>query len=218
MKAVFYILFFSFIAFGVEEYEFKAKEQENQLVIKTPWGEKTVVGDYGMGEYRLEIPIEDLEPDYIKKKRLMGKGGGEGGGTNSENNNNTINSTNSTNSNTVESAKEKETIIKETRFLNGDADFIGPKPLPPKVTVEYDDSDRLVLEANRLFNRRKFDEALSTIDELLRRKPNYIRGWIMKGSVMYVRGHKDLAKTAWNQALTLDPNNEDVKSILEKYK
>lgn len=210
MKTTFYILLLSSLCFA-DDFEFKAKEQENQVVIKTPWGEKTFVGDYGIGGYRLEIPIEELEPEYVKRRRLASEGKGE----NSTNNNN--NNTNTT-SNTVESAKEKETIIKETKILNGDQDFIGPKPLPPRVVVEYDDSDRLVLEANRLFNRKKFDEAMATIEELLRRKPTYLRGWIMKGSVLYVRGHKDLAKTAWNQALALDPANPDLKSILEKYK
>lgn len=219
MKLVLYMMCFTALAGAAEEFEFKAKEQENQVVIKTPWGEKTFVGDYGIGGYRLEIPIEDLEPEYVKKRRLAGKGDGTNGENNNNTNNNNTNSSNSTNSTVESSSKERETVIKETKIIqNNDDDFIGPRKLPPKITVEYDDSDRLVLEANRLFNRKKFDEALSAIDELLRRKPNYIRGWIMKGSVMYVRGHKDLAKTAWNQALAIEPENSDVKSILEKYK
>lgn len=206
MQYFFYILLIFSLSAQAEEYEFKAKEQENQVVIKTPWGEKTVVGDYGIGGYRLEIPISELEPESVKRRRLAGE---QGNGESSEKN--TINS------NTVEASKE--TVIKETKIIqNGDEDFIGPRRLPPHVTVDYDDTDRLVLEANRLFNRKKFDEALTTIDELLRRKPAHLRGWIMKGSLLYVRGHKDLAKTAWNQALALEPENADVKSILEKYK
>ena len=35
---------------------------------------------------------------------------------------------------------------------------------------------------------------------------------------MYVLGHKDLAKQAWEQAQTLDPENSEVKYYLGRYR
>ncbi len=93
-----------------------------------------------------------------------------------------------------------------------------PAETPPKVVLEYDYSDRLVLEANRLYNRRKFYEATITVDELLTRRPDYPRGWVMKGSLMYVQGQRDLAKSAWERALELDPENAQVKQYLGRLK
>ncbi len=213
---IFICTFFLAVIANAEPQDYKAREQEGQIQLKTPYGEKTLIGDYTTGAYRIEIPLDDIEPEWVKRKRHEAKLNGEGGNSTNTERNTTSTNTNST---STVAATEKETRIIEKTIINENGDdFIGPKKLPPKVIVEYDDSDRLVLEANRLFNRRKFDEALATLDELLRRKPTFVRGWIMKGSVMYVRGHKDLAKTAWNQALTLDPENADIKSILEKYK
>lgn len=86
------------------------------------------------------------------------------------------------------------------------------------ITVEYDDSDRMLVEANHLYNRRKYFQATEIIEELLRKKPKRVRGWIMKGSLLYVQGHKDLAKQAWTKASELEPANPDIQHYLERYK
>jgi len=92
------------------------------------------------------------------------------------------------------------------------------KEEPRKIIVEYDESDRLILEANRLYNRGKYFEATTYVDQLLRKKPDYARGWIMKGSLMFVQKQNDLAKKAWEKALELEPENGEVKAMLDKLK
>jgi len=85
-------------------------------------------------------------------------------------------------------------------------------------SLEFDYSDRLVVEANHLYNKRKYFEASQVVEELIRMRPKYTRAWVMKGSLMYKQGHKDLAKKAWEQALTLEPENKEVQGLLERYK
>lgn len=181
--------------------DYRALEHEKLLHLKTPSGEKTVIGDYDANNYRIEIPIEELDP-ALKEKAKNGE--------------NSIFNTNTENSTVESKEKEKETTVKETQIIHERE--IASKPEPSRVIVEYDDTDRLVLEANRLFNKRKYFEAVAVVDELIRRKPSHVRAWIMKGSLMYVRGQKELAKTAWKQAQALEPENKEIKSILEKYR
>jgi tetratricopeptide (TPR) repeat protein len=84
-------------------------------------------------------------------------------------------------------------------------------------TTVIDDSDVLVVDANRLFNRRRYHEALTIVTQLLRKRPDYIRGWLMKGSLFMVQGHKELAVKAWRKAQEIDPQNPEVLSVLERY-
>jgi len=88
-------------------------------------------------------------------------------------------------------------------------------PAAPAVVI--DDADSMVVEANRLFNRRRFYEALTVVDQMLRKRPEFIRGWLMKGSLFLVQGHKDLAMKAWKKAQELDPANPEVQSVLSRY-
>lgn len=82
----------------------------------------------------------------------------------------------------------------------------------------YDDTDRLLLDANHLYNQGRFYDATLVVETLLKRNPKLQRAWLMKGSLMYVQGQKDLAKKAWEQAVALAPGDESVKGILERYK
>lgn len=191
----------------VKAADYTAKEYQNELQIKTPYGEKTVIGDYGLSNYRLEIPVDELLPEKLKEMKRRGE--------NIDELKETLKET------STKESKETATHTIETKII--ERELAGENPngngkVPPKVTIEYDDSDRLVLEANRLYNKRKYNETLSVLDELLRRKPDFVRGWIMKGSVLYVRGHKDLAQVAWKKAQVLQPENADIKSIMEMYK
>lgn len=80
---------------------------------------------------------------------------------------------------------------------------------PDEVAME-----QMLLEADRLFNEGALRESLRYIDEIIRRDPKFSRGWMMKGSVLYVLGQKDLAKKAWVKAYTLDPANEQLRGLL----
>jgi len=87
----------------------------------------------------------------------------------------------------------------------------------PDTPSEYDSTDRLILEANHLYNRGKFYEASVYVEELIRKNPGFVRAWVMKGSLLYVQGYSDLAKKAWAQAAQLDPADPQVKDILKRY-
>lgn len=196
-----FVLLFA-ISLSLWGADYTAREEENAVQLKTPYGEKTVIGDYGLSNYRFEIPLDDLLPEKLREMKMRGE------------------NIDQLKENLAKETKEKETHTIETKIIEKMSEKEGSEngSTPSRVTVEYDDTDRLVLEANRLYNKRKYDETLAVIDELLRRRPDFVRGWIMKGSVMYVRGHKDLALSSWKKAQLLQPNSEDIKSILEKYK
>jgi len=96
-----------------------------------------------------------------------------------------------------------------------------PSPSPtPETVPRAEDSDILIyiLEANRLYNHGKYYEALNYVNEVTNRRPKYARGWIMKGSLLYVLGQKDLAKIAWDQALALSPNDAQITQMLGVYR
>jgi len=183
---------------------FSVDEIGKTIQLHTPYGEKVLWGDFDLqrsSNYKLEIPLELIDPAY--KKKLLEKQGIKDV-SNSESNTNSTNSTNSTTNNTI-----------NTEIIRNPATGLGINSQP--TIVKYDESDRLVLEANRLYNRGKFYEASMVVEELLRRSPEHVRGWVMKGSLMHVQGQKDMAKNAWQKALVLDPNNGTVKNLLEKY-
>jgi len=72
----------------------------------------------------------------------------------------------------------------------------------------YGDIDPLVVKANHLFNQRRFVESSEYVDEVLRRRPDYVRGWLMRGSLHKVLGHQDLAATAFAKAKELSGEEE----------
>ncbi len=67
----------------------------------------------------------------------------------------------------------------------------------------YGDIDPLVVKANHLFNQRRFVESSEYVDEVLRRRPDYVRGWLMRGSLHKMLGHQDLAAAAFAKAKEL---------------
>lgn len=86
-----------------------------------------------------------------------------------------------------------------------------------KSPTNLDSEEMLVVQANRLYQENKISESLQFVEELLRRNPGHIRGWMMKGSLMHTLGHKDFAKQAWDKAAELDPSNEQMKNVKESY-
>lgn len=169
----------------------------NNLELITPYGRRILFGDQALkkaGNYRFEIPLSELRPPAVEAEKPAAPP-----------------------SPTViyapmgrEPASEKN----ETPNPNPPAAPV----TPPRVVVEYDNSDRLILEANRLYNRGKYYEAALTVEELLVKRPELPRAWVMKGSLMYVQGQRDLAKNAWQKALELDPENKEVQNFLGRLK
>jgi len=96
---------------------------------------------------------------------------------------------------------------------DGPSDNASSKRTDPSV---MGDVSSLIVEANRLYNQGDFRHALGYVDEVNQREPQNVRGWIMKGSLMHVMGHRDLAKQAWQKALELDPANQQIQRILKE--
>jgi hypothetical protein len=176
--------------------DYEVRQQGNNLELITPYGRKLIFGDYGFQnqhDYKFSIPLDQLRPPGEKPIPLKA----------------------------FEKTDERQIASVPPNETKPTAPIASGTPgemVPPRVIVEYDYSDRLILEANRLYNRRKFYEASITIEELLTKRPDYPRGWVMKGSLMYVQGQRDLAKEAWKKALELDPNNLQVKQYLGRLK
>ena len=106
--------------------------------------------------------------------------------------------------------------LKPPSFSGGEGGQDGSSASEKKASLT-EDEDKLIYEANRLYNLGKFHDSMSFVQELLNRNPKNIRGWIMKGSLYHVLKQKELAKNAWAEALKLDPENQQVKSVLENY-
>lgn len=176
---------------------YQINQTGNNLELVTPWGRRLLFGDFGFNnarDYRLEIPLDALRPPEPPKK---------------------------IDEQDALRLEHERAIAEAARAVKDAADAAkeagaqrAPAQIPPRTVVEYDNTDRLVLEANRLYNRGKFYQASLTVEELLAKRPDFTRGWIMKGSLLYVQGYRDLAKIAWEKALELDPNNPEVKSFL----
>lgn len=90
-------------------------------------------------------------------------------------------------------------------------------PAKPAIApLDYEEIERLVVEANRHYSRRRYFEAYNVVDRLLKKYPDYARGWVMKGSLLYAQGHRDLAKKAWEHARQLEPSYPELDRYLEK--
>ncbi len=180
-----------------ENREYQVVPNGNNLELITPYGKRILFGDRGLREsrgYRIEIPLSELRPPELTKAPPSPRD--------------------------PASLPGDETVKKPDGDSKGDS-LESPKSLalPEKAVAPiYDDTDRLILEANRLFNRGKYYAASLTVEDLLSKRPDYARAWVMKGSLMYVQGQKDLAKVAWKKAVELDPSNEQVKAFLGRIK
>lgn len=91
----------------------------------------------------------------------------------------------------------------------------GTERRPASLDHRPDEIDPLVVKANRLYNQRRFVEASEYVDEVLRRRPDYVRGWMMRGSLHQMLGHRDLASEAYQKARTLSGDDPEVLRALE---
>jgi tetratricopeptide (TPR) repeat protein len=58
-------------------------------------------------------------------------------------------------------------------------------------------------------------EAITYLLDRIRSEPRDVENWILMGDLMKKGGHDDKAKTYYEQALKMDPENEYVKELLE---
>jgi len=71
--------------------------------------------------------------------------------------------------------------------------------------------------AQRLFYARKYEEALRTLKASLQKKRT-ATAYALGGSIYYVNGDIDAAVNAWENALEINPNLEDVRQLVMQYK
>lgn len=94
------------------------------------------------------------------------------------------------------------------------------KPLQPKKEEEKSDHtadiDNLLIQANQLYNRHKFIEALSIVEEAVRMRPDSAKAKAMRGSLKNVLGDKDGALKDWREANQLESSDQKLKKQLEK--
>lgn len=182
---------------------FGVKDNGAGLDLVTPWGNKALVGEYAPdnnSSFRIEIPLSELRPPEppAETKREP------------------------TNAPTAGPLALQPIVLNNSLPLAPPAPAPPPPPaevkLPEKLRVEYDDTDRFVIEANRLYNRGKFYESLQMVEELLRKNPEHVRGWIMKGSLLTVMKQRDLATRAYQRALSLDPQNAELLALVKEKK
>ncbi|MEX2435292.1 MAG: tetratricopeptide repeat protein [Balneolaceae bacterium] len=57
-------------------------------------------------------------------------------------------------------------------------------------------------------------EAISYLLDRIRSEPSDVENWILMGDLMQKGGHENKAKTYYEQALKMDPENEYVKELL----
>ena len=189
--------------------EYSVEEQGNNLILVTPDGRRILWGDHNLPSeksYQFEIPLSELSDDAVKKAPADRA-----------------------------PASIPQPTSSPAPFYDVDWDWdepdedvvAAPSPTPtpvvvasppPTPKVEYDGSDSLILKANRLFHKGKYYEAALYVDEVLRRNPENMRAWLMKGSALYKLGQKDLAQKAWKQATALDTEQKETKGLMERYK
>jgi len=227
MERVIYIWLALVCGMAVGQDNYHVKENDNSIDLKTPYGDKEIPdvnSDDGMDSYKIVIPLKDLQPppppptppkdekavDDKDKDKVKDKDAKDQAKDDSD-----------------DDDEQDETPVKPNDKANaptdaakaGETPAVGANPAPtPAPTPDYDDSDEKILEANWLYNHRRYFEASTMVKRILIKQPNLIRAWIMKGSLLFVQGEKDLAVKAWQHAQTLDPKNAEVRELLEKYK
>ena len=74
----------------------------------------------------------------------------------------------------------------------------------------------LLMEANHLYQKRKYKQLLSLLNKAEKFYPKVHRFKTMKGSLFYSLGWKDLARQQWNDSLGLEPNQPRVRKYIDK--
>ncbi len=70
--------------------------------------------------------------------------------------------------------------------------------------------------AQRLFLQKRYQDALEACNRATNLVPTLALAWVQKGSIYYAMGRYGDARTAWNRALRLDPQRDDVRQYLQQ--
>jgi len=83
---------------------------------------------------------------------------------------------------------------------------------------QADNATKHMLYAQTYLYEKKYSRALGEINQVLEIVPQSSVGHALKGSIYYKLGAIDQARSAWEQALRIDPNMENVRDSLNRVK
>ena len=67
---------------------------------------------------------------------------------------------------------------------------------------------------NQLVLENRYSEALAEAEQILKLDPKNAETFAAKGSILFLMKDSEGARSAWSQALALNPSNEDVRNAL----
>lgn len=106
-----------------------------------------------------------------------------------------------------EKGKKRE---EDERLLDSGKDGMGGEHLTDEIV-------RDINLAQRLFYERKYEEALRTLKASLQKRKT-ATAYALGGSIYYVNGDVAAAVNAWENALEINPNLEEVRQLVVRYK
>ena len=80
------------------------------------------------------------------------------------------------------------------------------RPLEPTLEVPVADASAALIEATRLYDAGKLNQALKALEELVLTESSSSQAWLMLGLARYDSGDTAGAQEAANTVLALDPN------------
>jgi tetratricopeptide (TPR) repeat protein len=80
-----------------------------------------------------------------------------------------------------------------------------------------DDIIRDISDAQKLFYQQRYDDAINVLKASLQKKPT-ATAYALGGSIYYVNGDIVQAVRAWESALKLNPEMDEVRDLLVRYK
>ncbi len=188
-------------ALAAEAPVFRATGGKNVLILNTPYGTKTLVGSEEFAKlksYRFTIPLDDLKPAPIQLVL------------------------NTTPVNPPEAPVAAAPSASSAAAPS--AASAEPVPAPALSEEKFDETaagsvdrqvERSLTRANRLYNQRKFSESEAVVDDALELKPESVRAWMMKGSLLKLKGREKEAAEAWEKARSLDPSRREAPALME---
>jgi len=100
-----------------------------------------------------------------------------------------------------------------------DTEMLGPAPVEPVKPQPPRKSYLATLaKVREMYSSRRYEMALVEVVDLESAHPNDARLFAMKGSLYLKLGKKDLARTSWEKALSLDPKDAAVAEALRHIK
>lgn len=87
---------------------------------------------------------------------------------------------------------------------------------PPQAPKEPPPIDSILVQADRLYNEGKYEEALSLLDQAEKQSPQNPQLLSMKGSLYYVMDWKESAARYWQKSVAINPNQPDVQEHINQ--